>query len=159
MAPGWRAWRQAVGVLRGIEAAIGMRQLAAHVLQGVLGDLREEPVAGGLRGLEVRQHQLRLVVQHLLEVRDTPRLVDRVAVKAAPHVVAHTAQRHRAKGVERQIARHRLACTGVLAQQEQQLAGPRELRRAAKPAVPGVIGLGERRDTARQHVGRRGRRR
>ena len=52
-----------------------MGQFAADVLKCVFGNLREEPIAGGLRGFEVRQHELGLVVEHLLEVRDAPRFV------------------------------------------------------------------------------------
>ena len=64
--------RHAVGVLGRVEAAAFVGHLARDVPQRVLGHLREERIAGRLRRLEVGQHELRLVVEHLLEVRHAP---------------------------------------------------------------------------------------
>ena len=61
-------------------------------------------------------------------------------MEPAADVIAHAAHRHRAKGVRRHQER-RLRCNafgqspGVLAEQEQQLGWPGELRRVAKSAV------------------------
>jgi hypothetical protein len=86
--------RHAVGVLGRVEPAPRVGHVSTHVLEGVLGNLGEEPVARRLRRLQVRQGQLGLVVQHLLEVRDPPLPIDRVAVEAAAEVIAHAAERH-----------------------------------------------------------------
>ena len=51
--------------------------------------------------MEVRGDEQRVVVEHLLEVRDEPALVDRVAVEAAADEVVHAAGGHR---VERALA-------------------------------------------------------
>ncbi len=64
--------RHAVGILGRIEAAASIGHLAHDVRQRVLGDVRIERVAGHLRGLEIREDELRLVVEHLLEVRHAP---------------------------------------------------------------------------------------
>ena len=66
----------AVGILGGIEAAGGVFQIAPHVLERVDRDIRVEAIAGELRGFAVGEHELRLVVEHLLEVRHTPLGVD-----------------------------------------------------------------------------------
>ena len=47
------------------------------------------------RGVGVHAHEQRLVVEHLLEVRDEPALVDGVAGEAAADVVVDAARRHR----------------------------------------------------------------
>ena len=68
--------RHAVGVFSGIEAAALAGHLAANVQERVLRHLGVERIAGDLCGLEVRERQLRLVVQHLLEVRHAPVRID-----------------------------------------------------------------------------------
>ena len=94
-----------VGVLGREERAVRRRQIAHDVVERVLGDRRVERIAAHLRGLEVREDELRLVVEHLLEVRHAPLGVDRVAMEPAADVIAHAADRHRAQRLER----HRFA--------------------------------------------------
>ena len=81
--------------------------------------------------MEVRRDEQRVVVEHLLEVRDEPALVDRVAVEAAADQVVHASGGH---GVER------LGDHGQLAAAHEQLegGGGRELRSAAEAAEGGV---------------------
>ena len=118
--------------------------------------------------------ELRLVVQHLLEVRHAPVAVDRVAVKAAADVIAHAAERHRAQRVGRHQQRRlrpspasRATC--VLAEEEQQLGRTRKFRRVAEAAVApieralelldrDVERVGPRRSTSARRVRHRRRR-
>ena len=137
------ARRDAVGVLGRIEAAFRAAELARDIPQRVFRDLREERIAAGLRGFEVREDELRLVVEHLFEVRHTPVAVHRIAMKAAADVVAHAAERHRAQRLQHHVSRRSLSRSRVFAQQEQELARPRELRRVAEPAAPGIEGRRE----------------
>ena len=123
-----------------------MREVALDVVERVGGHVGPETFTRELRGLDVREHQLRLVVQHLLEVRDAPFPVHRIPVKSAAQVVAHPADRH---GPQRR-QHHRAGVwsvplalslsrgAGMFAQQEQQLARAWKLRRAAEPAMPRV---------------------
>ena len=67
-------------------------------------------------------------------------------MKPAADVVAHPAERHPAQRLERHVAGFPVASEGVRTQQEEQLRGPRELRRAAEAAVAGIERLRERRD-------------
>ncbi len=120
--------RHAVRVLGGIEAAHLVGHLAHDVLERVLGHVGKKPIAGGLRRFQQGDHELRLVVEHLLEVRHPPRLVDRVPVKPSAHVIAHPAVRHRAQRHERHAARVVVARPCVFAKEKQQLAGTRKLR-------------------------------
>ena len=131
---------QAVGVLRGIEGPLRARHVPTHVLDGVLGHLQQRAGPGRLSRLQAGQDELRLVVEHLLEVRNPPRGVDRVAVKAAADVIAHPPARHRLQGGDRDAARVDVAAASRLAEQEQQLGRPGELRRSAEAAVSRVEG-------------------
>ncbi len=85
--------------------------------------------------MEVRGNEQRVVVEHLLEVRDEPALVDRVAVEAAAEEVVHPAECHPVQRRRRQLQRLVVAGTRVQAQQELDRGGLRELRRAP-PATP-----------------------
>jgi hypothetical protein len=109
--------------------------------------------------VQVRRDEQRVVIEHLLEVRDEPALVDRVAVKAATDQVVHPAERH---PVERP-RRHLLL---PAAQQELERRGLRELRRRppsaparvealAQPAHGDVQQLGRQRIARRRELGRR----
>ena len=120
-----------VRVLRGGEAAVGQAQLAQQVVRGLLDDLAIARVPGHDPGVQVRRDEQRVVVQHLLEVRDQPLAVDGVAVEAAADEVVHPAERHR---VER--LRHQLEL--VAPQQELERRRGRELRRVAEAAPHGI---------------------
>ena len=132
--------RDAVGIFRRVEPAGRVGHVAQHVRQRVLGDIREEAVAARLPRLEVREHELALVVQHLLEVRDAPFRIHGIPVEPAADVIAHAPERH---GAERfrhhQQRRLRAAAAGrpprMLAQQEQQLRWTRKLRRLAEASL------------------------
>ena len=61
-----------VGVLRRGEPAAVERELAQHVVDGLLGDLAVALLADHLEAVEVRDGEQRVVVEHLLEVRHEP---------------------------------------------------------------------------------------
>ena len=145
--------RHAVGVFRREEAPLRVGHLAHHVLERVFRHLGKEPIGGQLIRLEARQRDLRLVVQHLLEMRHPPVGVDRIAVKTAADVVAHAAERHRLQRLRHHEGRRVVARARGLAQEKQQLARTRKLRRAAKPAARLVERLRELRDTFLQRIG------
>ena len=81
--------------------------------------------------MQIDGNEERVVVQHLLEVRDEPFTVDRVAVEPAAHEVVHTAERHRVECL--------LDHLGLAApQQELEHGRRRELRGSAEAAPHGV---------------------
>ena len=120
-----------VGVLGRGEAALRQREVAEQVLAGLLDHLPVALLAGDHPRVQVRGDEQRVVVEHLLEVRDEPVGVHRVAVEAAADDVVHPARRHR---VERGRDHLQLAA----AEQELERRGRRELRRAAEAAPLGV---------------------
>ena len=79
---------------------MGQPQLAHEVVERRGGDLGVAGRPRRLEGLEVGAREQGVVVQHLLEVRDEPDRVDRVAVEAAGELVVDAAGRH---VVERQL--------------------------------------------------------
>jgi hypothetical protein len=127
--------RNTVGVFGRIEPAVRVRHLPHDIEQGVFRHFGVERVAGHLRALDQREHELRLVVEHLLEMRHAPAGVDRIAVKAAANVIAHAAERHGAQRPQHDVPRRRVGSPRVLAQEEQQLRGPRKFGRVAEAAV------------------------
>jgi hypothetical protein len=54
--------------------------------------------------VQVRAREQRVVVEHLLEVRDDPPRVDAVAGEPAADLVVHAAGRHPAQRVQRHLA-------------------------------------------------------
>src|SRR5262249_59889112 len=71
---------EAVGVLGRREAALGPAEVAQHVVAGLARDAGERRLARYLPALQIARDELRLVVEHLLEVRHVPEAVDRVAM-------------------------------------------------------------------------------
>ena len=150
--------RHAVSVLSRIETSPLTGHVAPDVRECVFGDLEVEGIARSLRRFDVREHQLRLVVQHLLEMGDAPGGVDRIAVKPPADVIADPAGRHRAERAAHHAEGLRIAGPRMFPEEKEQLARPRKLRRVAKPAVSGVVRRPKLHDDPRQHVGRRLRR-
>src|SRR6185437_1164690 len=97
-------------------------ELPQAVLDRLLGDLAIAVLARKQPGMQVGRHEQRVVVEHLLEVRDEPLLVDRVAVEAAADEVVHAARAHAVERAEREVER-------AAAEQELDRRGGRELRR------------------------------
>ncbi len=84
----------AVGVGGRVEDTLGSGHVAQHMFQRLLRDAGVQRLARELEGEQVGAGELRLVVEHLLEMRHAPETVGRVAVKAAAHLVVHAAVRH-----------------------------------------------------------------
>ena len=117
-----------VGVERGIEPPVGRAHLTQRPVERLAANAAQPRLARHLPAVQVRAREQRVVVEHLLEVRDGPGRVDRVAGEAAPDLVVDPAAGHRAQRRQRCLA---------LAPHQQELdrRGHRELRRAAKAAV------------------------
>ena len=121
-----------VGVERAREAALCLQQLAQRPVERLARHALEERLTGDLEAVQVRACEQRVVVEHLLEVRDDPAVVDRVTGEAAADLVVHAAGGHPAQRVQRHLA--------LAAPQEELDHGCRgELRRAAPAAPVGVV--------------------
>src|SRR5258705_13755030 len=70
----------AVGVLRGIELAVGAGHVAEDVIEDVAGGGGVEIFGGDLIGVEIGAGKLGLVVERFFKVREEPAIVGGVAV-------------------------------------------------------------------------------
>ena len=95
-----------------------MRQVPQHVVEDVARDIGVLRVAGDLVRLQIRNRELRLVVQHLFEVRHEPVFVHRVAVKSAAELIVHPALGHRAQRRQHHVPSFFIAGGGAIAQQK-----------------------------------------
>ena len=124
-----------VRVLGAVEAAFGRGQLAQHVVQRLLNNLPQLRLAGDLPGVEIGARQLRVVVEHLLEVRHEPVGVGAVAVEAAAELVVDPAAGHLGQGVGDGLPLLLIAGAPPILEQEVQVHRLRELRRIAEPTL------------------------
>jgi hypothetical protein len=131
----------AIGVFGGIESARLVCEVALDVGQRVGRHVGEERIARHLRRLQIREDELRLVVQHLLEVGNAPVAIHRVTMESAADVIAHAAERHRSKRYQHHVARFPpllpflpfpSQSPRMLAEQKEQLRRSRKLRRVAE---------------------------
>jgi len=127
-----------VRVLRRGESAPGQEELAQRVVERVLHHPSPAAVTGNLVRVEVHGCQLRVVVEHLLEVRDRPRRIDRVAVEAAADLVVDASPLHLVEGHDRGIEEPRVTVGEVAAEQEVDGGGMRELGSPSEATVAPV---------------------
>ena len=138
-----------VGVVGGIEATA--RSIEASCISRSIHspvsrrDALEQRIAGGQRRFRVRREQRAVVVQHLLEVRNHPELVDRVTREAAAQLVVHAAfghARERERGHVQRVQVRLLRDRGRMPVTHQPVdgAGMRKLRRVAEAAIALVEG-------------------
>ena len=126
--------RHTVGILGGIESSARIREVAEDVLQRVGCDLDVHRLTRQLSRLDIGQHELGLVVEHLLEVRHPPLAVDGVAMESPADMIPHAAERHGSQRRKDDIARDIVTGAPMLPEQEQQLARAWKLRGVTEPA-------------------------
>ena len=120
-----------------------MRHVAQHPVGRFLGNAAKQRVAGCDSGLRGHREQLPVVVQHLLEVRDHPVRVHRVAAEAATELVVEAALGHARQRERGHVQRLQVRMVAVRrrppgAQQELEVHRVRELGRVAETAEPAV---------------------
>ena len=123
----------AVGVLGGIETALGMGHVPEDVGEDVAGDGGVAFLAADQGGIQVQLGQLGVVVEHLLEMRDQPLGIHGIAGEAAAQLVMDAAGGHAVAGVEDHAKGLRVLKTFGVAQQEPGLAWVREFGGRPKP--------------------------
>jgi len=136
----------AVGVLGGIERAVRAREIARDVREHVTRGRGVLGAAGDGVALEVGVRDLRLVVQHLLEMRHEPLAIRRIAVESAAELIADPARSHRVELRFRHRARRGMArrIAQPPAPQEIEVHDRGKLRRSSESAVHGVERGGKR---------------
>src|SRR5204863_5987270 len=109
-------------------------------------EIQRIPSRGGIYRLArdlprfgIHYRELRLIVQHLLVMRNAPFDVGGIAMEPAAYMVMYAAARHRSQCPERHIECRAVALAGIGTQQKLERHGPWKLRRTAKPAVFTVV--------------------
>ena len=149
-----------VRVLRRGEPALGQPQLPQHVVQGLLGHAAVALVPGHDPGVQVGRGEERVVVEHLLEVRDEPVRVHGVAVEAAAEQVVHAACGHAVEGEAGHAERVLVARRGWRRSRSSIVEAAGNLGAGPQPPSAGRscgAGPGRRRSGARSSAARRGR--
>ena len=83
-----------VGVFGGIEAALGMGHVAQDIAENVAHHFGVPRVAADEVGIQIELRELRVVVEHFLEVRHEPVRVHGVTREAAAELIVDAARRH-----------------------------------------------------------------
>ncbi len=94
-----------VGIDARVEPAFRRAHLAQHPVRRVTRRPQEQRFAGGERRPRKHRQQLPVVVQHLLEMRNAPRGVDRITRKAAAQLVVDAALGHAGQGERGHVQR------------------------------------------------------
>src|ERR1019366_6296874 len=110
-------------------------------------------VAGSLEGLQVRDRDLRLVVEHFLEVGYEPAVVHAVAMESAAELIVHAALGHLAEGEQHHVEGLAVPGACVVAQQEMVHRDARELGGGAEAAQSRIEAAAEARKSALQCAG------
>jgi len=129
-----------VSILCRIEAAARLTHLTGHVVERLFDDASIERLAGDLPGMQIHASQLRVVVEHFLEVRDKPDVIDRIAVESTAELVINASMRHRIEARGHHVEQRRVTGGQVPAQDELDDRRLGKLRRPAPAAVRGIEG-------------------
>ena len=126
-------------ILGRVEATGRVGHIPQDVADNLLDDVLEERITGGLIAHQVGPRELRVVVQHLLEMWHEPFRIGAVARETTAQVIVDTAARHTVQGAHDDIPRGFVS--GPLPEAEQELQGHRlrELGRRAEAAEFGVV--------------------
>ena len=133
-----------VGVEGSRERAVRRRHLAGEPADGFVGALAIEIVAGAQMREREQLEKLGVVVEHLLEMRHQPALVDRVAREAAAEMVVDAALAHMGEGELDELEEARLVAPLPGAPQKLEHRALRKFRRAAEPTIDVIEGATDR---------------
>ncbi len=123
----------AVGVQRRAETAAGKLQLAQREVEDASRNGGVETIVRNLIGLAIDNSELRLIVEHLLEMRNAPLRVDGIAMEAPSNLIVDATPRHPLQRSGRHIESPGLPGAGVRAQQELDRDGPGTTGAPPKP--------------------------
>lgn len=124
---GFGGVEDAVGVFGGEEAAERVGHVAEDVFEDGASGGCELRIGGDLKGFEVADGELGLIVKHLLEMRNEPAFVNGVPMEASAQVVVHAAAGHLAEGSEGHVESFFLNFPVGVAEEEIENSGTGEL--------------------------------
>ena len=130
--------RGAVGIGRGVKAALGCAHVAVRVSQNLPRDPGVILRPCDLITLQVGQREQCVVVEHLLEVGNEPAVIRRVPVEASAYLVVHPSRRHLVQGQSRHAQESFIPRPAVVPQQEPNREVAWKLGAPCEAAVRGV---------------------
>ena len=134
----------AVRIQRGEPPALRVGHLEAQPCERLLHDPTGVCMSRGLPQLHADSCEQRVVVEHLLEVRDQPHRIHGVAMESAPQLIVQPALRHPLERVTHEPQPLLLTRARPEAQQHVEQLRLRELRCATEPAGAWVVAVPER---------------
>jgi hypothetical protein len=129
----------AIGVLGGVESAVGMSHVTEDITEDIAGDVGEPGLTAEEEGIEVERNELRVVVKHFLEVWHEPFGVDGVTGEPAADLIVHAAGGHPFAGVQHHADGVLVLVQSAVSEQKSGLTGAREFWGVAETAVTRVI--------------------
>ena len=126
----------AVRIFRRVERACGGAHVSLDVGQHVPRTLGVHGLARHLMGLQQCPHEQRVVVEHLLEVRNQPFVVGAVAAQTAADLVVDAACEHFLERVFHHLQRFQISGAEVVPQQQLQSHARRKLVLRLKLEAP-----------------------
>jgi hypothetical protein len=137
----YRNW--AISIFGREKAAFLRCHVAGYVIKDVARDCFVLRVPRDLVGVEIRNGELCLIIEHFLEVRHVPVTIDRVTMKTAADVIMHSPRGHFAQRkqihLQRLFPRVAFRISRVKSREEIQRHWPRKFWRITKSAFLWVI--------------------
>ena len=127
-----------IGIERGGEGAFRRGHFPLEPADGFPRALGEQRFAAALPGQRQQFEELGVVVEHLLEMRHQPALVDRIAREAAAEMIVNAALAHMLERVLDRLEETRVAAARPGAPEEFEDRALRKFGRAAQTAVDGI---------------------
>jgi len=121
----------AVRIFGGIKAAFGMRHVAQNVIENIACNVCVTHIAADEKCVEIQLSELRIVVEHFLEMWHKPFGIDRITRKAAAELVVNAARGHSFTRLQHHANGFLVAEAFGVAKQELRLRRLRKFRRAA----------------------------
>ncbi len=135
-----------LGIKRGVEATVLVRHLPQREVENTFGDGTVVGLVGKRVKLRIGTPQQRLIVEHLLEMRDVPLCIGGVAMEPAADMVVYPSLCHFLQRAARHLQARVVVGQAVGLEQEQQCVLIGELRSLVKPAQPVVVVIAEMAD-------------
>ena len=118
-----------------------MRHVAQYVVERTAHHGGIPLIATHEIGIKIEFDQLRVVVEHFLEMRHLPCGIYRVPCEATAQMIVNATRRHACAGLQNHSFGVQIVESLSVAQQIARQARRRKFRRAAKTAVHRIIGL------------------
>ena len=128
-----------IGIERSAKAAFPRGHFAFQPAHGLKRAFAEYRVTTALKGQRQQLQKLGIVVEHLLEMRHQPALVDRIARKAAAEMVVDAALAHALEAECSTVSKKRASPVRMPARQSMFQNG--RLRKLGRPAQAAVDGI------------------